>query len=41
LEAVENWKMLRSVFGLDFPQVKEAWIQARGMRSLWTNIRKV
>jgi hypothetical protein len=30
LEVGENWKMLRSVFGLDFPQVKEAWIQARG-----------
>jgi hypothetical protein len=22
--------MLRSVFGLDLPQVKEAWIQAKG-----------
>ena len=31
LEFIENWKMLRSVFVLDLPQVKEAWIQAAGI----------
>jgi hypothetical protein len=34
LEFVENWKMLRSVFGLDLPQVKEALgFRLKGMRS--------
>jgi hypothetical protein len=30
LNLVENWKMLHSVFGLDLPHVKEAWMQAKG-----------
>ena len=31
MEMLENWKMLRSVFGLGLPQVKEVYIQACGI----------
>lgn len=34
LEMVENWKMLRVVFGLDFVHAKEAYILARHGESL-------